>query len=281
MFNQAVIWIVFAIVMRCPGHAQTAQRGPWLGQSPPGDRAVVFAPGVIATDKMEYRCVVSPDGREIFFCREKYIFWTRMDDAGIWSVPEPAPFSGTYIDGESCFSRDGNRIYFCSRRPMPGAKVALNIWYSEKKDGAWQPARPVGGPLKEQTAHAPSIAANGNIYASGIIRFTLREGRYSPAEKLTPSVKGAHPWIAPDESFLLFGARQGQGYASDIFVVFKDGNGRWTEPVNLGPAVNSPGKESNPSLSADGRYLFFSHNEDIYWISAAIIDRLRQERLGR
>ena len=34
----------------------------------------------------------------------------------------------------------------------------------------------------------------------------------------------------------------------------------WSEPVNLGPAVNSEDHEMGPCLSADGRWLYFSSN---------------------
>jgi peptidoglycan-associated lipoprotein len=31
----------------------------------------------------------------------------------------------------------------------------------------------------------------------------------------------------------------------------------WSQPVNLGPAVNSPAAETRPSLSSDGSILYF------------------------
>jgi len=37
----------------------------------------------------------------------------------------------------------------------------------------------------------------------------------------------------------------------------------WTEPVNLGPMINTSGSESSPSLTADGRKLFF-HGDNGY-----------------
>ncbi|NOT76127.1 MAG: OmpA family protein [Cyclobacteriaceae bacterium] len=48
-----------------------------------------------------------------------------------------------------------------------------------------------------------------------------------------------------------------KGYGScDLFESKKVGD-EWTIPVNLGPEINSPSWESQPSLSADGRTLFF------------------------
>ncbi|GAA4835272.1 OmpA family protein [Algivirga pacifica] len=42
----------------------------------------------------------------------------------------------------------------------------------------------------------------------------------------------------------------------DLFISYNEG-GEWSEPVNMGPAVNSPDWDSQPSLSADGRTLYF------------------------
>ena len=67
----------------------------------------------------------------------------------------------------------------------------------------------------------------------------------------------------------------------DIYVYFKMKNGTWSKPINLGNDVNSNYTETCPSLTPDGKYLFFSrYNEEgglsnIYWVSAKVINRLR------
>jgi outer membrane protein OmpA-like peptidoglycan-associated protein len=50
----------------------------------------------------------------------------------------------------------------------------------------------------------------------------------------------------------------GMGSCDIYFSAFNDG--RWSEPFNLGPPVNSSHWESQPSISADGKTLFFSSN---------------------
>ncbi len=48
------------------------------------------------------------------------------------------------------------------------------------------------------------------------------------------------------------------GYGScDIFVTFLS-NGKWTNPKNLGPKVNHRKHDAQPSMSSDGRTLYFS-----------------------
>jgi len=68
-----------------------------------------------------------------------------------------------------------------------------------------------------------------------------------------------------------------QGYDSyggnDLYISYKTGNNKWSEPKNLGPKVNSGYRETTPFLSEDGRRLFFSSNRkgsvggsDIFYI---------------
>lgn len=46
----------------------------------------------------------------------------------------------------------------------------------------------------------------------------------------------------------------------DIYITYKNEIGEWTNPVNLGPTINSRGFEISPFLSADGQSLYFSSN---------------------
>jgi Tol biopolymer transport system component len=52
--------------------------------------------------------------------------------------------------------------------------------------------------------------------------------------------------------------------------------------VSLGPGINSPGSENRPSVTADGKYLFFTSNRggnrDIYWVGTERLEGLRQPR---
>ncbi len=50
----------------------------------------------------------------------------------------------------------------------------------------------------------------------------------------------------------------GMGSCDIYFSAFNDG--KWTEPFNIGPPVNTKYWESQPSVSADGKLLFFSSN---------------------
>lgn len=249
--------------------------GPYLSQKPPGLTPEVFAPGIVSTRADEYGLEVSVDGKEIIFARGGAIMLAARKSDGTWEPPAVAPFSGEHIDGEPCFSPDGRRIVFSSRRPQSNAKRARNIWVSEKVGGVWGTAIPFDELPWDKTIHAPSIAANGDLYEDGVIRFPFLHGKYGPAERLSPPVKGMFPFIARDESLIVLSDRPPGRPDADLFVSFRLGDGAWTRPVSLGGAINSRDYEGNSFVTADGRYLFFSRKQDIFWVSAKAIEELR------
>lgn len=76
----------------------------------------------------------------------------------------------------------------------------------------------------------------------------------------TPGNEGAQ-CISANGNLLFFTAcGRKDGYGScDIYFSVKR-NGKWLKPINLMPPVNTGSWESQPSVSADGRYLYFVSN---------------------
>lgn len=249
--------------------------------TPPDTTAQVFLPGIVSTPAQEYGLTVTKDWTEIYFTRsdggQPTIMMMTCTDHGL-RRPVAAPFSGRFIDGHPCLLPGGHRMVFVSRRPCSGAKQALNPWMVERTDGGWSAPKSLGSPVIDQTVHAPSISSIGTIYASGIIKLRESEEGYLPAESLSPEIDGYGPAVAADESFLVFSARRTGGFGGiDLYVVFADHDGHWGEPRNLGPGVNTEHVEGSPTLSLDGRYLFFSRHQDIWWVSSEVIEKLRPE----
>jgi OmpA-OmpF porin, OOP family len=66
-------------------------------------------------------------------------------------------------------------------------------------------------------------------------------------------------YITPDQKILVYSAEAYGSYGvEDLYVCEKNGNGKWSAPKNLGAKINTQFQELAPSLSADGRTLFFS-----------------------
>ena len=69
------------------------------------------------------------------------------------------------------------------------------------------------------------------------------------------------PSLSPDKRELYFASSMPGGLGgSDIWVTRRGANGRWSEPENLGPTVNTAGNESCPFIHADNQTLYFTSN---------------------
>jgi len=67
--------------------------------------------------------------------------------------------------------------------------------------------------------------------------------------------------FTPDGKKIYFSSNREGGYGGyDIYESEYLGNGKWTHPLNLGPAVNSEYDEESPYLLNDGITLYFSAN---------------------
>ena len=309
--------------------------GEYLGQSPPGRRAELFAPGIVSTGMHTRDVAMTPDGQEIYFGTVvgglSVIMETKLVD-GYWTRPEVAPFAANpaLLDLEPAISPDGEHFYFLSTRPPLGTEpdpadfgrwVNQDIWVMDREGDGWGEPYNLGAPINtEAPEFFPSITRDGTIYftreepetrASAIWRARRSGDGYTEPEKLGPQVNSTgaqyNAFVAPDESYLIVctAGREDTVGGSDYYVVFRDSDDNWSEPINLGAEINTPGGEWSPYVSPDGRYFFFMstrptapeglpasltrdvlkeiHNRSpngdaaIYWIDASVIEDLRPE----
>lgn len=248
--------------------------GSYLGQRPPGNTPELFAPGIVSTREFEYSLEIARSGDEMLFVRNNRIMIVSKNIDGTWNMPAIASFSGKCIDDEPCFSPDGRKIYFMSRRPAKGSKYGSNLWVVEKSNGKWGEPELVELPVLSKQLHAPSVSSNNTIYDDGISIVLYKDGKYHN-QKNIPGLSGMYPSVAPDESHIIYSAGYSGSNGADLFISFKDKYGIWSKGKPLGGEINSSKHEGNPFLSADGKYLFFSRGGDIYWVSAKIIEELR------
>ena len=258
-------------------------RGPYLGQKLPGMTAVIFAAGFVSKRGFdEWGLAVNGDWTEIFFSRAEddrasIMHTERLADS--WSELKVAAFSGQNNDSHPVFSPDGLKLFFGSKRPCPGAKGEFNIWYSEKVNQIWNSPKSLGHPFIDQTVHAPSLSPDGDIYASGLVVFLKKSSGYEGPIKLIPHIAGQQPAVSPDGSYIVFSKRERDGFGgTDLYVSLKESDGCWSLPLNLGKEINTEYVESSPTISLDGRFLFFSRNGDIWWVSTGAIDKVRAHK---
>jgi Tol biopolymer transport system component len=300
--------VLVILILSISGYSQDFPilKGPYLGQKPPGNKADIFAPGIVSTlESSEYGGHFSPDGNMFFFTRVMEgnpgrLYFIEYKNNG-WTMPEIAPFGHEVGDFESCFSSDGKKLVFVSSRSKPGEtepSEKYDFWNIELTDGKW--GKPdllsVDTDFGERRI-SPSLAKSGTLYFSGdyikpgdkdIYRSRLVNGRYSEPENLGSAVNSEyfeeHVYVAPDESYILFDSYRPSIHGkSDIYISFSKNNGTWSQALNIGGSVNSEHYDWLPNITPDGKYILFartiSGKINIYWVSAKIIKDLKQEKL--
>ena len=195
-------------------------------------------------------------------------------------------------------SPDGQTLYF-SRISHPqnsfGDKGSQDIWFAEVVNGSqWGLAKRLPAPLnKEEYNSLYSITPDGNTV---LIKGAYKNGRYE-TRGFSTSQRLARGWSAPEKLdipgydkmskgqfdcgvlsndgkvLVLSFSEKKNSKDDDIYVCFKQKNGSWTKPQNLGSEINTDDfTETTPFLAADGYTIYFSSNRagglgsnDIYY----------------
>lgn len=148
------------------------------------------------------------------------------------SFPQKVAFTtekrSNFHDGPVCFTRDNKTVF-----------LTLN----NNKDGVLKAGK--------------NGMANLKIYEAHYAKPDWTKAKELPFNGEDYNCK--HPSLSPDGTKMFFASDMpgGQG-GYDIYVVERTDFG-WGTPVNLGPAINTPGQEIFPFISQSGS-LFFSSN---------------------
>ncbi|RIV17353.1 hypothetical protein DYU11_32205 [Fibrisoma montanum] len=275
------------------------QTGPYMGQESPGREAKLFAPGVVSKEgRYEYGSYFSNDGKEFYYAviinGKPQIWVSRLEDTR-WTDPEVVLASDKYEYNDPFLSPDGKRLFFISDRALDGQgdKKDFDIWYVERKDNGWSEPISSGPAINtDKNEYYMSFTTDGTMYFSSNgegespanknynIRFAkFSGGQFQPSQKLGDSVNSeyyeADVFVSPDEQYVIFCAERPDGMGQgDLYISFKDEQGQWQKAKNMGKAINTDKYEFCPFVSSDGKYLFFSRDGDIFWISAELIHTL-------
>lgn len=180
----------------------------------------------INTANQEYLPTLTADDSTLIFTRrsnqEDFYISSRVD-ANNWTkaVSLSSAINTTGNEGAQCISPDGQYLYFagCGRADGLGK---CDIYFSKLEGNSWSKPQNIGAPIN------------------------------SPYWESQPS-------ISPDGKTIYFVSDRKGGYGSyDIYLSRYLGNGKWSNPVNLGTNVNTEGSELSPFIHSDNQTLYFS-----------------------
>jgi hypothetical protein len=263
----------------------------YLGQPLPGDTAVVFAPGIVSDGHLHGRLAISPDGRDLFWTTVSAgggqgvarIMHVARTAAG-WTAPQAAPFAAQGMTANPLFSPDGTRLYF---NFTPDRTKGWRTRFVERTEQGWSEPRDRGFMLNPSssfttsgrvyyTDHFAGKPWNWGTYVADFTGSAYANARALPADINSPFIDYT-PFIAPDESYLMFcSSRPSPEENMFLHISFRQPDGTWSPPRRMNEALGFAGNARFPSLSPDGRYLFFCGDDgNIYWVRSEVIRRLR------
>lgn len=233
--------------------------------------------------------------------------WISELISGKWIAPAIFEFTKESGGSGPVFSGNGKEFFYRSPKPNVNPHIKpkpSQIWKVDYSEKGWGKPVKVNNliPVNENKTYMSfCFAENGNLYFdyggpnsvgewSWDIYFSkYNGGDYCVPVKLESGINDGDinwcPWIAPDESYIIYSShRDGEKGQGDLYINFRDHNGIWSQPIHMEPAVNSEMQERFPSVSPDGKYLFFARNvpdtfSDIYWVDAKIIEELKPKEL--
>ena len=277
-------------------------RGRYMGQSEPGTVPEMFAPNFISTEEQEFGSVFNSVGSKFYYGVDvngkNEIRYSRMI-GNLWSEPEIILSHERYSYNDPFLSPDENRLYFISDMALDGVGELkdIDIWFVDKIEGGW--SEPVSAGLNintEGNEYYISFTHNGTMYFSSnghlptgkedadydIYYAELVDEKFQKPVLLGDGINTnsyeADVFVSPDESYLIFCSTRENGFGQgDLYVSFQKPGGTWTKALNMGKDINTEHYEYCPFVSKDGKYLFYTSNQDIYWVSTDIINDLKEK----
>lgn len=259
----------------------------YFGYKPPGLNPEVFVPKKSTSEDWKL-------GNEDSLNMEEFYFTYSGND----------PFQPAVV-----VYRQEENYYRASKYTFhPSGTENSNILYSrhnyiERTDFGWSKLKSLGPMFdsKDLGIMVLSISANGTIVFDdyktddGIRISRIKDGKREEPKLLGKEINSgklvAHPFIAPDESYLIWDSEREEGYGkSDNYISFRQQDGSWGSAINMGDKINSELVENGARLTPDGKYFLFRRSEEKvkedgstywetkdYWVDAKIIEQLRPQ----
>jgi len=250
--------------------------GPYLGQKPPGLTPEVFASGIVSKEHRDWTGSFTPDMKEYYFGRynnnsrkSSKVLFKFENNRWHESVLDPQLGGAISPDGKTMHS--GNQ-------------------YRERTDNGWSELKSLGSNFEGIGIMVLTVSSQGTYVFDDRKTDILRYSRLKDGNREAPKAFGkeintgewtAHPFIAPDESYIIWDSERKDGYGDkDLYISFRQQDGSWGAAINFGDKINTEGPDTGGVVSPDGKYFFFNkkispEDSDVFWVDAQIIETLR------
>ena len=265
----------------------------------------IFAKDFISSDSTaEFGSVFNAAGSEFFYADDtsgKAIIKYTSIVNGAWTKPTTIISHEKFGFNDPFLSVDETKLYYISNLQEREQDTSndFDIWYSERLDDGWSEPINAGSEINSvANEFYISFTKDGSMYFASnienhktrkhdfnIFKSPLKNGIYQSPIKVSDSINSkryeADVFIAPDESYIIFCSARRSGFGSgDLYIYFKDENGHWTNSINMGEEINTSHNEICPFVTKDGKYFFYTSNQDIYWVSTEIFKQIQSRDLN-
>jgi hypothetical protein len=271
------VYVLYA--QEAPDHKTTspAPEERFFGQIPPGNKAVPFAPDVLIYEAHDSPIIPPDETWLLFQGMGPDVLFYGMVDGRFTAIENPLSIEFPETCNGVAISPSGNRLYIEEWKDG-----STNLYYIDREGDRWTSPTYVDFGLKGNWWQI-SIASSGNLYlGSDKIMVSALEGglhvKPVPLELSDNSdMKGFSPFISPDESYIIF------SIDDDLHISYRQNDGKWTMPVDLGPDINSDQMDLCPQITPNGKYLLLTTRRDfpdfaIYWADAGFVEALRPKK---
>jgi CubicO group peptidase (beta-lactamase class C family) len=275
-------------------HAYVNETTSYFGQIEPGNTANVFAPNLVSKPgQYEYGIGFSDDFTRLYFSTKQNgkntTYFSALEE-GSWTSPQPWTIVEDKIKGDYSTVFNHNRSFmfvttYTDKKPD-------KIWSTALRDGEWGELAQVDETVIQEPVSFSSMGSNLDLFLTNHqdnkIYVAPRINRQYPKLQPLDIAYGTNGFISPDLDYLLVHANKNNDPSkdTDILVYFRQEDGSWSEPFDLGTGVNTQANESNPSVTPDGKYLFFNRldpqtsESDVYWVNTQSIQQSKSAWLA-
>ncbi|GEO03057.1 hypothetical protein AAE02nite_07210 [Adhaeribacter aerolatus] len=181
------------------------------------------------------------------------------------------------VDHVPVLTANDNTILFTSQRSKdlrkPKATADEDIFMINRQEENWSSPTRLQEPFNTPGHEAIlAVAAEGSkmyLYSNKKGKGDIYESQkvnnnvWQAPVKLDGNINTRHHElsfiVSADGNFAFFSSDRPGGYGGlDLYMSISEGNGKWSEAINLGPNINTAYDEDAPFLSSDNNVIYFS-----------------------